>query len=268
MKWATTRLSTVKEASNILMLLKAKGWLCRGQSRHWRLKPSIERCHKISSPAAKRKIERRSIEIFRSSARNLCSGEEAAIRDDFIALMVLRHYGFPTRLLDWTGSPFVAAYFACVDDQDRDGAIWAFDRLLYEQEGKNQWRKHQQTTFDESGKDTAFRPELTAFLKNPPSWFVCLFYPPGFPRQNAQQSAFSFTSRFGAKHDDEIASLLKNPEKYHRLIVPSELKPKLLKTLYERYGIQRGALFPDTAGAVDTVFRACFQVHKKQKTSI
>jgi|SRR5215469_925163 len=43
---------------------------------------------------------------------------------------VMQHYGTPTRFLDWTNSPFVAAYFAFEEDareQGRCSAIWALD---------------------------------------------------------------------------------------------------------------------------------------------
>jgi hypothetical protein len=40
----------------------------------------------------------------------------------------MRHYGAPTRLLDWTKSPYVATFFALAEAKpDKPSAIWAVD---------------------------------------------------------------------------------------------------------------------------------------------
>ncbi|HEX8621921.1 MAG TPA: FRG domain-containing protein [Allosphingosinicella sp.] len=47
----------------------------------------------------------------------------------FMKLAVAQHHGLPTRVLDWTTAPRVAAHFATADEEhyDKDGAIWCVD---------------------------------------------------------------------------------------------------------------------------------------------
>jgi len=45
-----------------------------------------------------------------------------------------RHHGVPTTILDWTASPYVAAYFAFAEDppeQDDRAAVWVFDKEAF-----------------------------------------------------------------------------------------------------------------------------------------
>jgi len=259
--WETTVLGTEGEVLKVLAELQGKQWLCRGQPEcYGGLVPSIDR-ESRSGPTRHEKLalERRAINIFRSTARFFHhKGERRALDDDITALMVLRHYGVPTRLLDWTMSPYVAAYFAVSESNGKDGEIWSFDRQLYESKGAEQWVKWPETTSDGSGAGSKFDAKLTAFDPDfQHNWLISVFYR-GFPRHDAQSSAYTMTAQFSINHERTIADLLEDPSACHRYVVKQERKKRLQDRLREEHGICRRSLFPDSAGAAETVIKEVF----------
>jgi len=175
------------------------------------------------------------------------------MNDDIATLMVLRHYGLPTRLLDWSSSPLVAAYFAVSGHEDKDAELWAFDQQLYAKNGKAQWETHKETTIDLSGREDKFDAKLTAFNDDPPEWFICPHYPAGFPRQNAQKACYSMTSQFARDHANSIAELLNDSSAHHRYEISKEAKATIREYLAVNFGISRRSLYPDSAGAASVV---------------
>ena len=49
-------------------------------------------------------------------------------------LFLMQHSRLPTRLLDWTQSALVAAYFAVTEHPDMPGAIWALSPIIFNSE--------------------------------------------------------------------------------------------------------------------------------------
>src|SRR2546426_5729666 len=153
--WLTTVLNDLRQAEEQLEALEDKLWASRGQDLEWGvLTPSIDRKKLARIPRqTKLELERRSIGMFQDLAKVFAPGEEGSRGDAIITLMVLRHYGAPTRLLDWTRHPLIAAHFACAGPDDKNGELWAFDYEAYELLGKQQWQDHPETTIDGSGTD-------------------------------------------------------------------------------------------------------------------
>jgi hypothetical protein len=258
--WKTITLTSEAEVLDKLLELRGKQWLSRGHSEpHGALVPSIDRGDLANlSRQDKLERERASIDLFRATARFFASeGEQGALKDDFVALCVLRHYAVPTRLLDWSISPYVAAYFAVHDHDPKDGELWSFGRVHYEEIGKQQWKRWPETTTEGRGDDSKFAAGLTAFMADePPDWVVAVFYPSGFPRQDAQSGAYTMTARFGRDHAEALKNLLKDDSKHRRYLIPAKLKPTMRRILLQDHGVWRGALFPDSAGAAETAASA------------
>ena len=221
-------------------------WLFRGQSKAWgQLVPSIDRPPRSElNRRTKLSLERHAIEAFRRHVRLPANQSvRQAMNDPHIALMVLRHFDVPTRILDWSQSPHVAGFFACNAHGKSDGEIWAFDEPLYESEGRKQWVVGPPVT-----QDGEFHPQFNMFMPDlrDIDWFTCAFYlADEFPRQHAQQGAFSLTARFGTDHVRYIARLLKKPDTCRRFIIPAALKTRLSAHLRDVHGVQMSSLFPD-----------------------
>jgi hypothetical protein len=91
----------------------------------WKLETSIERGCTQVSPA---QIESAMISAFKGAA-HLYEDALPSTNDDLSWLAVMQHHGVPTRLMDWTRSPYVAAYFAA-EHSPREPCsftVWAID---------------------------------------------------------------------------------------------------------------------------------------------
>ncbi|NMR27991.1 FRG domain-containing protein [Pseudoalteromonas sp. NEC-BIFX-2020_015] len=51
-------------------------------------------------------------------------------------LTLMQHYGLPTRLLDWSSNLLVSLYFCCMNDDEKDGALFIYDPTIMERNYK------------------------------------------------------------------------------------------------------------------------------------
>jgi hypothetical protein len=106
----------------------AAGWVFRGQADFdWGLGTTLQRAFagaNVVDPSHRAHVENSSIGFFKDRARLYLPATPE--ENDLLGwLALMQHYGAPTRLQDWTLSPFVAAYFAYREDTEKDAALWA-----------------------------------------------------------------------------------------------------------------------------------------------
>jgi hypothetical protein len=108
-------------------------YIYRGMgSDNWQLETTFDREFRDLGGDARATLWRDLVAMFREACRN--AGFPADVLSDEGRLLAIgQHYGLPTRLLDWTTSPYTAAFFAfrrglrMTPDLSDRAAIWVLD---------------------------------------------------------------------------------------------------------------------------------------------
>lgn len=154
------------------------------------------------------------------------------------ALAVARHYGVPTRLLDWTRNISVAAFFAACREPEADGAVWWFSQSQFHNavhERWDGWGVPQNTKTDQRSM------EQKAFNVDAAPWISNIYYPLPFPRLEKQAGFFTACGRLDMVHNTAIDDLAEVRITRGIVIVRREIKEPLLDHL-ESIGLRASTI--------------------------
>lgn len=213
-------------------------WWYRGHACDtWGLVPSVFREH---SPEA----EQTMIADFMLGAPSRYEGCPNALDvsgapgDAGRWICLMQHFGLPTRLLDWSRSPLVAAFFALeeVDAGDKDAAIWILDAV-----GLNQ------NFYGEAAILMFHNPFATQILR--PAFglaaqecdqVAAVNGPIVDVKMTLQQARYTIhgDGRALESRIEEIGSILK------KLIIPQASRASFVNDLWA-VGVHRDSIFPD-----------------------
>ena len=197
-------------------------------------------------------------------------------------LALAQHYGTPTRLLDWTRSASIAAYFATAKSKDKPASVWCFDLSRYpfpDFLGRitNTYGHRKDVLNNIAGKrEPSFLQDVSKpFFSKPPAsrskpllpdpvydrekGFLVVLDPPQFDaRIEAQQGLFTFYYSFDdydlvwdlTKHlqimEADIGKTL-----LHKFVIPMDARDTFRKDLERHENLNWHRLFPDLTGLGD-----------------
>jgi FRG domain len=166
-------------------------------------------------------------------------------------LALAQHHGLPTRLLDWTFSPYVALHFSTYDPETfhTDGAVWCVDYVgahrHLPQPLRDQLAAECADVFTTEMVDrvAGSLPAFDELGRDRP--FVLFLEPPSLDERIVNQFAlFSLMSSPTADMQDWLSA---HPGLCHRLIIPAELKWEIRDKL-DQANINERVLFPGLDG--------------------
>lgn len=212
----------------------------------WPLLTTLDRLGGVDPPHSKVDLEEH---IFRSWVRYSRPYIGAEPRNEWELLVTAQHHGVPTRLLDWSYSPLVAAHFATrASSETQDRAVWKLD-----------WRR-MHDAFDFPG--LALLISELGQLASEGGWFTpwdlfqgrarrgafaCMIEPPSIsPRIVAQAGVFTLASDKSCPFDQFLESngLGGVLERY---VIPGD-RVALLREQLDLAGMDERRLFPDLNG--------------------
>ena len=204
-------IKTWKEFHGLLENMRDTSWIFRGVSspEHYPI-PSIGR----ESVFGHYKLaqEERLFQEFKNRAIALVSDPRF---NDWHWLAYAQHIGVPTRLLDWTTSPLIGAFFALESDSDKDRVIYAvkYSQYIYEVD-------HQQKRPFENKTEGRFSAPLA------------------FDRIRAQRGLFTI-------HPDPTKIFY--PMNMKTILIPNNKVNDFRRRLF-KYGIDHWHIYPDMQG--------------------
>lgn len=217
-------------------------WYRGHANKDWGLVPSLSR---------RPENIKKEISLIKRFSQNASALLPSRIPDsDWDWIFLMQHHSVPTRLLDWSESPLVAAFFALQGDQGTDGALWVLDPVRLNRAGNH---RQGQVEFElpafgraenEENVLSNYTPEQVAHNKATVMSPIAVIAPRHFSRMVAQASVFTLHHR----PPTPIESILdENGEQNSvacKLVIPMSAKKDLAREL-KTLGYSVLSMFPD-----------------------
>jgi hypothetical protein len=165
-------------------------------------------------------------------------------------LSLAQHHGLPTRLLDWSVSPLVAAHFATANTEkfDRDGVVWMVNsrrvNKMLPEKLKSELTREGADYFTVEMLARAV-PSLSDLDALSPPCFNVIFEPPSIDdRITNQYALFSIMPDPTARLDEWLSVY---PDLWQRVVIPARLKWEIRDKL-DQANITERVLFPGLDG--------------------
>lgn len=215
---------------------------------------SLDRLGGMSPPHTKVELEEHILRNFiRYSRPHL---DEARSHNDWELLIAAQHHGVPTRLLDWSYSPLVGAFFATrplAHGVERARAVWRLDWQVVHRGFRLPplalLIQELETLFD--GKPLTPWKLFAARDARP---FACMIEPPSLDQRIVTQAATFTLCSTTCQSFDEFLAAQGLSDALTRYVIPAGDVARFRDQL-DLVGIDERRLFPDLDGVASAIQR-------------
>ena len=205
---------------------------------------SLDRLGGVNPPHTKTGLEEH---ILRNFARYSRPHLQHAT-NEWELLVAAQHHGVPTRLLDWSYSPLVAAHFATMGDQDVDRVIWRLDwKRMHRKFGLPELALLIDDLHRLVGRDGAFTPWRLIGEGSKAKPFACMIDPPTLDARISAQTA-TFTLCSDTSHAFDVFLAEHDLEDALTRFVIKRASAACVRDQLDLAGMDERRLFPDLDG--------------------
>lgn len=219
---------------------------------NWDLDTSLERLSKNANTRPSI-VEDSLLRSFRKYA----NAGQFDRQSEWYLLAVAQHNGLPTRCLDWTASPLVAAHFACgkKSHKDDDGIIWCLHAgILRDINSAN--LKGIAWVYDTRLLESTFPDLKTLDGSYKDGEMLLLWEPPSLDQRIASQSGLLSIMNSGSTSQTKFLALhaQQYPDLVVRIVISAAMKPEA-RDMLDQNNISERSLFPGLPGLCDWLKR-------------
>lgn len=175
-----------------------------------------------------------------------------AFKNEWEQMFYMQHYGIPTRLLDWTESPFIALYFALTSCErtrtgapKNDAAIWMLD--------PEQWNRGALSDISfKGGILDANREQVKSYspkadLEERKNLPVMIYGTHNSPRIVAQRGMFALFGKSVEPMETSFQAGVFTDGSLQKIVIDKSIRDAVAKSLF-RKGVSDSTIYPDLVG--------------------
>jgi hypothetical protein len=183
--------------------------------------------------------------------------DETRPHNDWELLIAAQHHGVPTRLLDWTYSPLVAAFFATrprTRREECDRAIWRLDWQRVHRHFKLQPLALLIDDLASMFGETRPLAPSKALAAHGDRAFACMIEPPSLDARIVAQAATFTLCSSTTQSFDQFLEAQGLGEALSKFVIPANAVARFRDQL-DLVGIDERRLFPDLDGVANAIQR-------------